>query len=100
MLLYAADCVTSTMLQSAITILGDGGRLLVEAYNRVRTGRRGPRYDSGLSLSDAWHVNYQVDPSTQYQDALRYILGLASADPRFKNLAVRAFDFVPSTEIA
>jgi hypothetical protein len=40
-------------------------------------------------------VNSRVDESTEYHDALLYLLKLASADGRFHTLAMGAFDVVP-----
>jgi hypothetical protein len=100
MLLYIAECVTPQMLQNTMAPYGEGGRRLVEAFNVTQSGdfRHRPRYRNGLDLLDAWHTNNHIDPSTQYQDALRYILECCSTDSRFQNLALQAFDVVPDQD--
>ena len=102
MLACTLVCVKPAMFQETATRFGDGGRRLVENCHQIliliQGGPEVPHFDYADNLIDDWHVEHGIDESIQYNNALQYILWLASADARFKKLALQAFDDIPGTD--
>ncbi|KAF2109237.1 hypothetical protein BDV96DRAFT_242521 [Lophiotrema nucula] len=97
MLIYAATCITPTILEKIRDQFGDDGIRLADGFRVVQNNLHSEDADEDV-ITGTWHTAWRIDPTTGTRDALHRTLELASNHPDFERLASRTFDPSSNTQ--